>query len=72
MARLPAENRRRVEEHRARLRKQGLRPLQLWVPDTRSDGFAAEARRQAEAVRGSGFAEEDQAFIDRISELSEE
>lgn len=72
MARLPAENRRRVEEHRARLRKQGLRPLQLWVPDTRSDGFAAEARRQAEAARGSGFAEEDQAFVNRISELTEE
>ncbi len=72
MARSQAENRRRVEEHRARLRQQGLRPLQLWVPDTRSDAFASEARRQAEAARRSGFAEDDQAFVDRISEFSEE
>ena len=72
MARSPAENRRRVGEHRARLREQGLRPLQLWVPDTRTRAFTAEARRQSEAAKRSGFAEDDQAFIDRISEFSEE
>lgn len=72
MARSPADNRRRVEEHRTRLRKQGLRPLQLWVPDMRSDTFMEEARRQAEAARQSGFAEEDQAFVDGLSEFSDE
>lgn len=72
MARSQAENRRRVEAHRARLRQQGLRPLQLWVPDTRSPAFATEARRQAETARRSGFAEDDQAFIDGLSEFSEE
>ena len=72
MARLPADNRRRVEEHRSRLRQQGLRPLQLWLPDTRSVAFTMEARRQAEAARRSGFAEEDQAFVDSISEFAEE
>jgi len=25
----------------------GLRPLQIWVPDTRSPKFAAECRRQS-------------------------
>ena len=29
------------------LRKAGLRPVQLWVPDTRRRGFAAECRRQS-------------------------
>ncbi|WP_421578098.1 antitoxin MazE family protein [Shinella sp. M31] len=72
MARSSAENRRRVEEHRTRLRRQGLRPLQLWVPDTRSAAFAAEAQRQAEVARKSGFAEEDQAFVDGISEFPDE
>lgn len=72
MARSPAENRRRVEEHRARLRGQGLRPFQIWVPDTRTNAFAAEARRQAQSARQSGFAEGDQAFVDRISEFSDE
>jgi hypothetical protein len=37
----------KVRDHRARLRAQGLRPVQIWVPDTRGPGFAAEARRQS-------------------------
>ncbi|HML53927.1 MAG TPA: antitoxin MazE family protein [Solidesulfovibrio magneticus] len=36
------------ERYRARLREQGLRPLQIWVPDTRRPGFAAECRRQSQ------------------------
>ena len=35
----------RVKAHRARLRAQGLRPIQVWVPDVRSPAFAAEAHR---------------------------
>ena len=37
----------RVQKHRAALREAGLRPLQIWVPDTRSIGFAEECRRQS-------------------------
>ena len=59
----------KVRMHRARLRAQGLRPLQVWVTDTRAPGFAEEARRQAEAVAASEHAEADQAFIDAISEF---
>ena len=58
----------KVRRHRARLREQGLRPLQIWVPDTRAPGFAEEARRQSLAVACSEHAEADQAFIDAISE----
>jgi hypothetical protein len=32
------------------MRDQGFRPLQLWVPDTRSPKFAAECRRQSLSV----------------------
>jgi hypothetical protein len=28
-------------------RKAGLRPVEIWVPDTRQPGFAAECRRQS-------------------------
>ena len=62
----------RVRGYRERLRRQGLRPLQLWVPDTRSPSFAAEAHRQAAAVAASPGAADDQAFIDAISERTEE
>lgn len=37
--------------YRARLRAQGLRPVQLWVPDVRRPGFAEECRRQSMLVR---------------------
>lgn len=37
----------RVARHRQSLRAQGLRPIQIWVPDTRAPGFAEEYARQA-------------------------
>lgn len=40
----------RVQKHRDALRKAGLRPLQLWVPDTRLPGFTEECRRQSRAA----------------------
>ena len=58
----------KVRAHRARLRDQGLRPVQLWVPDTRSAAFAAEARRQSRAVAASEQAGDDQGFVDAVSE----
>lgn len=59
--------RKRVREHRRRLRAQGLRPVQIWVPDVRSPEFAAEAHRQSAAVAASANAADDQAFIDAVS-----
>ncbi len=63
---------RRVAEHRARLRAQGLRPVQIWVPDVRAPGFAAEAHRQARAVAASEHSGDDQAFVDSVSVWPEE
>jgi len=61
-------NREKVQAHRDRLRAQGLRPIQIWVPDTRSPIFAEHAHRQSLAVAGSAHSWEDQDFIDAISE----
>jgi hypothetical protein len=36
----------RVQKHRDALRMAGLRPVQIWVPDTRRSDFAEECRRQ--------------------------
>jgi len=58
----------KVRAHRRRLRRQGLRPIQIWVPDMRSPAFAAEAHRQSRAVARSPHASEDQEFIDAISD----
>jgi Protein of unknown function (DUF3018) len=63
----PKPSRIKVREHRQRLRRQGLRPIQIWVPDVRAPAFRLEAHRQSLAVAGSSQAHEDQAFIDAIS-----
>lgn len=63
-----ASSRDRVRAHRARLRAEGLRPVQLWLPDTSSPEFIAEAHRQSLAIANSPHEAEDQAFVDAISE----
>jgi hypothetical protein len=58
----------KVRAHRERLRRAGLRPVQIWVPDVRVPGFAAKAHRQSLAVARSRQAAEDQAFIDSVTD----
>ena len=62
----------KVQQHRARLRAQGLRPIQIWVPDVRAPSFRSEAHRQSLAVAASAHAAEDQAFIDAVSAWDDE
>lgn len=65
-------SREKVRAYRERLREQGLRPLQIWVPDVRSPGFREEAHRQSLAVARSRESERDQAFIDSVSVAADE
>lgn len=46
-ANMRASTSERVQKHRMALRAAGLRPVQIWVPDTRRAGFAEECRRQS-------------------------
>jgi hypothetical protein len=68
----PKSSRVKVRRHRERLRKRGLRPIQIWVPDVRAPAFRSEARRQSLAVVASAHARDDQAFIDAVSDWSDE
>jgi len=63
-----SSSRDKVRAHRERLRQQGLRPIQIWVPDVGSPAFAKEAHRQSRAVARSAQEKEDQDFIDSISD----
>lgn len=55
----------RVKKHRAALRAAGLRPIQIWVPDTRRPGFAEEVRRQCAIVAAADAGDRDlQDFMD--------
>lgn len=42
----------KVARHRQRLRAAGLRPVQFWVPDTRSPEFVAQVRQQCRSLKG--------------------
>jgi DNA-binding LacI/PurR family transcriptional regulator len=64
----PSSVRERVAVYRARLREQGLRPIQIWVPDVNSPEFKSEARRQSQLVAQSPHAEDDQAFVDAVTD----
>ena len=65
-------SRTKVRAHRERLRAQGLRPIQIWVPDVRAPSFRSEAHRQSLAVAASAHAYENQEFIDAISDWDDE
>ncbi len=42
----------KVARHRERMRAAGLRPVQFWVPDTRSPEFVAQVRQQCQNLNG--------------------
>ncbi len=65
------DTRDKVRAYRERMRARGLRPIQIWVPDTRTAAFRAEAHRQSIAVARSTHAPKDQDFIDAVSDFGE-
>jgi len=58
----------RVQKYRASLRAAGLRPVQIWVPDTRRRGFAAECRRQSLLLRDDAHEGETLARLDELAD----
>lgn len=58
----------RVSAYRARLRAQGLRPVQMWVPDVRTASFGAEAARQSALIAHASTASDDMDFVEAISD----
>ena len=59
-----------MRAYRERLRRQGLRPVQVWLPDVRSRRFAAEARRQSLLVSRHRSEREVIEHIERAADLS--
>jgi hypothetical protein len=67
MSQITPSSRDKVRTHRARLRAQGLRPVQVWVPDVRARTFIAAARKQSRAIAKSDYDRANQEFIDEVS-----
>ena len=58
----------RVNKRRAALRKAGLRPIQIWVPDTSAPGFAEECRRQSLMLRDDPHEQEIMDFLEAAAD----
>ncbi|ESZ15251.1 antitoxin MazE family protein [Mesorhizobium sp. L48C026A00] len=71
---MPTPINERVQKRRDALRAAGLRPVQIWVPDTRRPGFAEECRRQSLVVAAADEADHDLgAFMDAaLADLDDE
>jgi hypothetical protein len=61
----------RVRKHRQALRASGLRPIQIWVPDTRRRGFAAECRRQSLILRDDPLERETLEWLDEVADRND-
>lgn len=62
----PLTGRERVARRRAALRAQGLRPRQIWVPDTRRPGFWEGIQREMAAISASDREREHLAFVESL------
>ena len=59
----------RVQKYRAALRESGLRPVQIWVPDTRRKDFAQECRRQSLLLRNDALERETADWLEAAADL---
>lgn len=69
---MPLSRLERVERRRAKLRAAGLRPVQLWVPDTSTEEFRREAGRQSRLVADSASSAEALDWIGRNGPLGDD
>ena len=57
----------KMRDYRVRLREQGLKPVQIWVPDIHAPGFRAEIRRQIRRLDPADEADAI-AFVEAVAE----
>lgn len=62
----------KMKDYRARLRAAGLRPLQIWVPDTSAPHFAERARRQSLLVSAHASERDALDFIEDAADFDSE
>ncbi|WP_203249864.1 MULTISPECIES: antitoxin MazE family protein [Cysteiniphilum] len=65
---MPRSIQERVKKHRDELKAQGLRPLQIWVPDTRKYGFKEECLRQSRLLLNDQHERDTMDWIDDSSD----
>lgn len=67
----PRSSRDKVRAYRERKRREGLRLVQMWLPDQKSPEFLKEAARQSRLIRESPGEKETMDFIEAITDWSD-
>jgi hypothetical protein len=58
----------RVRKHRETLRAAGLRPVQLWLPDTSSEAFRKKCERESLSLANDPHESDVLAWIGEVSD----
>ena len=58
----------RVQKHRDGLRAAGMRPVQIWVPDTRAEGFALECERQSRLLHDDAYEADTHDWLQAVAD----
>ncbi len=58
----------RVRKHREQLRAEGLKPVQIWVPDTRSEAFRLKCEQESLSLARDPLEEDTLAWIAEVAD----
>ena len=61
----------RTRRYREELRRRGLRPVQVWVQDSRAPGFAERVRRDCEIMNAADQSDSVMAWVEAVSVFDE-
>ena len=70
MQEIPQTPTERVSRYRQRLRAEGLRPVQLWVPDVRHPAFGATLKKEMASLNAN-HEQEALSFIEAASDVDD-
>lgn len=58
----------RVRKHREQLRAEGLKPVQIWIPDTRSESFRRKCEQEALSLAADPLEADTLAWIAEVAD----
>jgi Protein of unknown function (DUF3018) len=58
----------RVRKHREQLRADGLKPVQIWIPDTKSESFRKKCERESLSLVSDPQEAETLAWIAEVAD----
>ncbi len=65
------DGRTRIQRYREAMRSRGMRPVQIWVPDTRTEAFQLEAKRQCLAANAADEQDDTLDWLESVSVFDE-